>query len=330
MAYRIRLQSTGHSFESHPRESILHAGLNAGLNLTHSCENGSCGECKARLLQGNIEAIKHSDFTLTELERADNQFLMCCHQALSDCRIEAAEVNDPADIPEQRLLGKIGRVEQLNDQVVEFSVRLQRSKGLKFLAGQSVSLFFDGMRPKSLPMANCPCDSSRLRFQLRRRDDAFSEFVFNTLKKGREVIVAGPQGDFALDEESDRSLLFIAWESGFAPISSLIDHAISQNPDRRIRLIWLGETASSHYLENQCRAWRDALEDFDYQLVKTNRLIAQGFHSTIQQVLKQTMPIDTWDLYMTVPPSVQYAACQLFCEAGLPATQIKVALMQHA
>jgi CDP-4-dehydro-6-deoxyglucose reductase len=322
MAYRIRLQSTGHSFESHPRESILHAGLNAGLNLTHSCENGSCGECKARLLEGEIEAIKHSDFMLSELERADNQFLMCCHQALSDCRIEASEVNDPADIPEQRLLGKVGRVDQLNDHVVEFSVRLQRSKGLKFLAGQSVSLCFDGMRPRSLPMANCPCDGSRLRFQLRRRDDAFSEFIFNTLKKGREVIVAGPQGDFALDEESDRSLLFITWESGFAPISSLIDHAISQNPDRRIRLVWLGETASSHYL--------DALDDFDYQLVKTNGLIAQGFHSTIQQVLKQTMPIDAWDLYMTVPPSVQYAACQLFCEAGLPASQIKVALMQHA
>ena len=67
-------------------------------------------------------------------------------------------------------------------------------------------------------------------------------------KQGTEVTLRGPCGDFTLDEESLRPLVFIAWESGFAAVSSLIDHAIQKDENRSIDLYWLSAIPRGHYL----------------------------------------------------------------------------------
>jgi CDP-4-dehydro-6-deoxyglucose reductase len=36
-------------------QTLLDATIEAGLHLTHSCQNGYCGSCRARLLAGAIE-----------------------------------------------------------------------------------------------------------------------------------------------------------------------------------------------------------------------------------------------------------------------------------
>ena len=330
MSHRIRVNGSDHEFEAEPSQSVLHAGLAAGLNLDHNCANGSCGECRARLLEGNLERIRYHDYRISEVEAEQGWFLMCCHRAASDLTIEAHESSRAADIPEQHLVAKIGKIERLQDDVIQFSVRTPRSKGLHFLAGQEVSLQFDGMRPKHLPIASCPCDAIALRFHLRRReDDPFSELVFERLKKGREVVVSGPLGDFTLDEESSRPIVLVAWETGFAPIASLIDHVIQKDPEREIHLYWLSAFPRGHYLSNYCRAWVDALDHFHYHSIDLAPVGAQDFESVFAQIARTHSPLPDWDIYLTLPAGEQYRACKLLCDAGMPADQMKVALLQH-
>jgi len=53
----------------------------AGLTLYTSCEQGVCGTCLTRVLEGEPE---HRDQYLTPEERAANdQFLPCCSRARS-------------------------------------------------------------------------------------------------------------------------------------------------------------------------------------------------------------------------------------------------------
>ncbi len=268
MSYKITVRPSGHNFEAEPSETLLQAGLRAGLNLGHSCATGSCGDCRARLLAGEISPLNHYDYRFSELEKQQGWFLMCSFRALNDVEVEAHESGSATDIPEQHIHARVSRVERLQDEVVQLTVRAPRSGGLRFLAGQGVTLSFKGMRLKTLPIASCPCDSMQLRFHIRRRDDdPFSEFIFEDLRKGREVMLHGPSGNFTLDEESDRPLVFIAWESGFAPIGSLIDHAIQKDENRSIDLYWLSAIPRGHYLSNYCRAWRDVLDDFRYHSI---------------------------------------------------------------
>ena len=67
-----------------------------------------------------------------------------------------------------------------------------------------------------------------LHFQIPRLPgNAFSDHVFNFLRKGDPVELTGPGGDFILDEKSTHPLVFIAWRTGFGPIRSLVEQAMA-------------------------------------------------------------------------------------------------------
>jgi CDP-4-dehydro-6-deoxyglucose reductase len=320
----ITLFPTGHAFRAEPRETILEAGLRAGFNLNHSCATGTCGSCRARLVAGQVALSQPHDFTFSAAERAAGWFLMCRNRAVRDLLVEAAEHDTPAAIPEQRINARVARLERLQEEVVLLQVRTPRSGGLRFLAGQSASLCFEGMAPVELPIASCPCDTLHLRFHLRRRpEDAFSDFVFDRLQKGHPLALCGPRGDFTLDESSERPLLFVAWESGFARVQGLIDHALQLNPERQIHLYWLSSIPSGHYLSNYCRAWVDALDDFHYHSIDLSPHGATTPGRVFEDIASGHGSLQQWDAYLVLPPELLARARAAFAAAGMPTEQLR-------
>lgn len=318
MSFKVTLQPSGHKFPSEPSETLLEAGLRAGLNLDHSCANGSCGDCRARLLNGSVEVARHGDFRLSEVERQQGYLLTCCCRAASDVEIEAHESGTAAEIPKQSVSAKVSRVEALQPGVVQITVRMPRSGGLQFLAGQSVALKFDGQPAAQLPIASCPCDSVQLRFHLRHRpEDAFSHFAFEALRRGAELEIVGPSGEFTLDEDSERPLVFVAWESGFAPVSSLIDHAIQKDENRSIDLYWLSAIPRGHYLSNQCRAWRDVLDDFRYHSIDLEPAGSDRIDDVIERVARVHGLLADHDFYLALPPEALEQALASLRDAGV-------------
>lgn len=330
MSYRITVRPSGHTFEAEPSETLLQAGLRAGLNLDHSCANGSCGDCRARLLSGAIQPLGHCDYRFNESDKQQGWFLLCNSRADGDVEIESHESGSAAEIPTQQIPARVSKLERLQEEVIQLSVRAPRSSGLRFLAGQGVTLAFDGMRPKTLPIASCPCDSVQLRFHIRRRDgDPFSDFVFNRLRKGRDMVLQGPCGDFTLDEESTRPLVFIAWESGFAPVSSLIDHAIQKDENRSIDLYWLSAIPRGHYLSNYCRAWRDVLDDFRYHSIDLRPAGTEQLDPVIQRIVRVHASLESSDFYLALPEGALQTAQAYFEESRVPVAQIRLGPLKH-
>lgn len=330
MSYRITVNPSGHTFDAEPSETLLQSGLRAGLNLTHGCANGSCGECRARLVSGEIAPMRHFDFRFSEREKQQGWFLLCSCQAMGDVSFVAHETGTAAEIPEQRVRAKVSRVDQLQDDVVQLTLRAPRSGGLHFLAGQSVALTFDGLRTKMLSIASCPCDSIQLRFHLRRREnDPFSAFVFDSVRKGDEVELRGPLGDFTLDEDSERPLVFLAWESGFAAISSLIDHAIQKDENRSMDLYWLSAIPRGHYLSNYCRAWRDVLDDFRYHSIDLVPAGDECIDDVVDRVIRVHSLLADHDYYLALPDQVIQRAHELLRAADVPEAQIRSCLLRH-
>ena len=331
MSYKITVRPSGHTFEAEPSETVLQAGLRAGLNLGHSCANGGCGDCRARLLKGEISVLDHHDYRFSELERQQGWFLMCICQASNDVEIEAHESGSATDIPEQHIHARVSKVERLQDEIVQLTLRTPRSGGLRFLAGQAVTLSFAGMRLKTLPIASCPCDSVQLRFHIRRRaDDPFSEFVFERLRRGREVMLHGPSGDFTLDEESDRPLVFIAWESGFAPVGSLIDHAIRKDENRSIDLYWLSAIPRGHYLSNYCRAWRDVLDDFRYHSIDLEPAGDERLERVVERIVRVHTTLPDSDFYLALPQGALGTALAFLQQAGVAEKRIHTTSLTRA
>lgn len=265
MAYNITILPSSRSFPSEGSSTLLEAGLHSGLALGYGCSNGNCGECLARVVSGEVRKIRHHDYLISLEERARGQVLMCCNTAVSDVVLEAPEAQSSQEIPRQEITARVRSIEVLNDDVALLHLKTPRTQRLRFLAGQQVKLGGENLPEASHPISSCPCDEMNLHFQIPRlADNDFSDAIFEHLKKGDPVRIVGPEGSFVLNENSTRSLVFIAWHTGFAPVKSLIEHAMSLEKAASIQLVWMTRNRKDRYQDNLCRSWQDAFDNFQY------------------------------------------------------------------
>lgn len=328
MPKTVRVRPSGHQFPVERAETILTAGLREGLNLDYHCGNGSCGECRARLLSGTVDSVCGSDFRFSPAEQARGYILTCCSTPSSDVEIEAHETGSAAEIPFQELDARIAKLERLSDEVMQVHVRTPRAGTLRFLAGQHATVMTnDGTFSRELSLASCPCDGLHLRFHVRRNDgEPFSEYLFGRARKADTLNLKGPRGDFTLDEGSGRSLLFVAYGTGFAPVNSLIEHAIALQWAQPIQLHWIAENAAGRYLANYCRSWVDALDEFDFHGWDAG---AAGLRDSIAVIAREGAPLEEVDVYLALPRSVRDEARDAFLQAGLPASQLRIDDLDH-
>ena len=262
MSAHVTIRPSGHEFFVEGNDTLLEAALRNGVSLNYGCSNGNCGECRARLVSGEIKKVHAHDYVLKQAEKDAGVFLMCSCAPVNDVVIEAA-VAGARDIPVQEIGTKIKSIEIFNPGMAALHLLAPRSQRLRYLGGQSVRLSANGVSGR-YALASCPCEDRHLEVQIpRRTGDAFSERLFDTLKTNDSVVVEGPYGEFVLDEESSRPVIFLAFGAGFAPVKSLIQHAMSLDMAESMELHWLADE-SGHYQDNLCRAWGDALDNFSY------------------------------------------------------------------
>jgi len=262
MSAHVTIQPSGHEFFVEGNDTLLEAALRNGVSLNYGCSNGNCGDCKARLLSGEVKKVHAHDYVLKQTEKDAGVILLCSYAPVNNVVIEA-NVAGARDIPVQQLSAKVKSVEVFNPQMAALHILAPRSQRLRFLGGQSIQLGINGVSGR-YAIASCPCEDRHIEVQIPHHpDDAFAEALFTTLKANDTVAVEGPFGEFVLDEDSPRPVIFLAFGAGFAPIKSLIQHAMSLELTESMDLHWLADGAG-HYQDNLCRAWTDALDNFNY------------------------------------------------------------------
>lgn len=334
MTAHVRILPSGHDFFVEGTASLLEAGLRAGLALDYACSNGNCGRCKARLVSGQVEKIRSHDYVLSEAEKANSEFLMCCNAAVTDVVIEAVEAHGVADIPRQKIDTKVKKIQYPNEHVALLHLKTPRSNRLRFLAGQYASLRHQGAEQAAdVSIASCPCDDMNLHFQIPRDDSGFSRHVFGELKSGDVVQLEGPAGDFVLDEDSYNSLAFICCNTGFAPVKSLIEHAMALDIAENIHLFWITADAEDRYLDNLCRSWDDALDNFHFHPVDSSLADAGDSVGESQNVMDHILshiaqPAD-YDFYVAGNTAIIGSCRAALLQRGVSEKQLKVDNLNH-
>ena len=262
MSAHVTIQPSGHEFFVEGNDTLLEAALRNGVSLNYGCSNGNCGDCKARVVSGEVKKVHAHDYVLKEAEKDAGMILMCSYAPVNDVVIEAG-VAGARDIPVQQLTAKVKSVEVFNPHMAALHILAPRSQRLRYLGGQSVDVSINGVRGR-YAIASCPCEDRHIEIHVPRRPgDAFAEAVFQQINLNDTVNLEGPYGEFVLDEDSPRPVIFLAFGAGFAPIKSLIQHAMSLELAESMDLHWLADEAG-HYQDNLCRAWTDALDNFNY------------------------------------------------------------------
>ncbi|GAB4354778.1 MAG: hypothetical protein Kow006_20750 [Gammaproteobacteria bacterium] len=311
--YRVALFPSGRSFFVEPGQTILEAALTAGITLPYQCANGSCGDCRARIVEGRARQTEHSDYVFGGADRERPMLLTCRSTPLSDLVIESALSNDARDIPRQHIETTVRARQLLNDgDILILTLRTPRSNTLRFLAGQQVSLRITGVGQRNKSIASCPCNGRDLQFHFRRnRNDAFSEYLFTTADISSPIEVVGPHGELVFDDTSDRPVILVAYDTGFSAMKSLIEHIISLENDQPIHLYRILPGEEEAYLHNQCRAWADALNSFRFTELRDTD--AEGI---VQTITAHHDPLDDYDIYMALPDALTQELEDLLVERG--------------
>lgn len=331
MTAQVTVLPSKHDFLVEGQDTLLEAAMRSGIPLSYGCSGGNCGLCKARLVSGEVKKTRHHDFVIPDTEREQGYILLCSNTAVSDVVLEAPVADSVQDIPFQQITAKVKTKGEINEDMILLHLQTPRIQRLRFLAGQRVTLRVGQSFSADLPIASCPCDDRNVLFHLHRHPgNLFSDYVFEHLRQNESVEIEGPQGEFILHEKSPRPLYFLAFDGGFAPIKSLIEHAMSLDAES-IHLYWIGSSKAHIYIPNVARAWDDALDNFHYtELVAGFDLCAvSGKRETslvhqLKNIVESDGEMLQGDIYLAGPESALGIAEQFFLGRGLPKTRVFV------
>lgn len=333
MVAQVRLLPGGREFFVEGSDNILEAALRAGISLPYGCSDGSCGLCMARIVSGQIQKVREPVYTLSAQELARGQALLCSHAALTDLVIEAPPAPRAQDIPRQQLQAQVKAIEFPVPDVAVLHLRPPASTRLRFLSGQHVRLTLGDGASAEYPVASCPCEERSLQFHVRRQEgNAIAEKIFAGMHDSEVIGVDGPYGGFVLQEGSDGPLLFIAADDGFAPIKSLIEHALALDVAEIMHLYWFGLHGQGLYLDNLCRAWADALDNFLYTPVRLlPEPAADGMATSttplsghLERLVRDQPDLEAFEVYLAGPPDFVEFTRDFLRRHGLPERQLHV------
>ncbi|MBS0310595.1 MAG: flavodoxin oxidoreductase, partial [Proteobacteria bacterium] len=107
-------------------------------------------------------------------------------------------------------------------------------------------------------------------------------------------------------------VIFLAFGAGFAPIKSLIQHAMSLELAESMDLHWLADEAG-HYQDNLCRAWADALDNFNY----LPHALTDDPEAVLQSIVMDYPDLHRFDVYAAGTATQLEQARRHFVAEGL-------------
>jgi len=322
MTFTITLRSGGDRFIAEKGETILEAALRNGHVFPYGCRNGSCGTCKGRVIEGAIRYRASTLTGITEEERHAGHALFCQAQPVSDLVIEAREIAGVEDLAIRKLPCRVARIERLNGEVIRLFLKLPASERLQFLAGQYIDILLPNGKRRSYSLANAPHDMAFLELHIRRyHGGLFSDQACHTLHEKSLLRIEGPLGTFFLREDSARPMIMVAGGTGFAPVKSMIEHALANNLERPIYLYRGARRRRDLYLHELAAEWASGHDAIHYVPVLSEPETGDGWRGRTglvhKAVLADFSDLDGYEVYTCGPPGMIRAVQNTFPEKGL-------------
>ena len=338
MRIQINARNRGFEFEARSRESVLYAGLRAGVPLPYECATGTCGTCKARLVSGRLRDGWPEAPGRKHLKPEQGEFLMCQCAAESDVTLQVAQLinaADPGGCSPDACPGVLRGARPLAPEVMAFGVELDRPRD--FDAGQFMVLAAPGVDGyRAFSMVNFERGARRLDFVAKRKPGGgVSEWLFGARRDGEPLVLFGPLGAATFYPTLGRNLLCIAGGSGIAGMMSILARAVGERYFERYRgWVFFGvRTLRDAFFLDELSSYTPgvsitvALSDEQVPATATQRWPALFFaHGLVHEVAGKAMAGKYENVRAYVagpPPAVDAALRMLLLEAKLTSDNIR-------
>ncbi len=317
-------------------QPVLEAALAAGLNLPHSCKSGHCGSCRARLRSGQVSYPNGVPLGITAAEQAAGHILLCQARAQSDLVVEARFIAGVGEVEIKTLPARIAALAPLAPDVMQVLLRLPTVERLRFRAGQYLDVLLPDGRRRSFSIASPPHDSELIELHVRRvAGGGFSERLFGPAGAGAPadgpltleslLRIEGPVGQFVYRDGTGAALM-VAGGTGFAPLKSMLRHALETGLRRDIHLYWGARHTQDLYEEARVLEWVREHPRLRFTAVLSEATVAEAAHHRVgfvhDAVLADYPDLAAFEVYAAGPPAMIEAVRAAFPRRGLPAGQL--------
>lgn len=328
MSFKVEVMPSGHQFEVKEGQIVLDAALDAGVILPYSCRSGSCISCKGKVLEGDYDPGIGTEQIMSPDEMAEGYTLFCQTTAESDLVIESAEVRLETDIITRKMPARVIKLEQLNNDVMLVQLQMPSTEPFRYSAGQSLDFIFKDNVRRTYSIAVAPKEGQPVELHVQHMPGGmFGDRLFGVAEKPiklREILrIEGPLGTFFLREESDKPMVFVANNTGFAPLKAIMESIIAKGITRPITFYWGGRRPQDLYMNDLVEQWARDLPFFKYVSVLSEALAEDNWQGRIgavhQAVLDDFEDLSGYQVYACGSPSVVESARKAFTkERALP------------
>jgi len=160
--YTVRVEPLDRVVECRADQAILDACLRAGVWLPHACTHGTCGTCKAIVLEGNVDHGDASPYALLDSEREEGCALICVAKARSDLVIEGEiDAEEGVEVhPVRDYTGTVELLDEVSPDVRRLFIALDRP--LSFNPGQYIQLVMPDGDSRPYSVASTPATPDRI------------------------------------------------------------------------------------------------------------------------------------------------------------------------
>jgi toluene monooxygenase electron transfer component len=231
MRIQINARNRGFQLEAVAGEQLLYTGLRSGIDLPYECATGTCGTCKAKVVEGRVRDAWPQAPGRKYTKRENNEYLLCQCTAETDLTLEIATFVNEAE-PGACLPADCGGVLRsprlLTHDVMAFSVELDDPQD--FDAGQFMVIAAAGVEGyRAYSMVNYERGANRLEFVAKRKaGGGFSEWLFTANRDGASLRLFGPLGKATFYPGLSKNVLCIAGGTGVAGMISILSRAVAE------------------------------------------------------------------------------------------------------
>ena len=299
-------------------QTLLAAALDAGIDYPHGCKAGRCGNCKSRLVSGEVDLLEHTRFALSDEEREAGLILAC--RALPKSDVTVAWLGDEETLPAHPLVRTGAEVVSVEEATHDIRIlRLRPKRGpMMFSAGQYVTLALPGLPPRDYSMASRPGEGI-LEFHVRLVQKGRVSAAVRRLVPGDLLEIEGPRGSAHLRPGHTGPILAVAGGSGLAPVQAILASLVDLGMRQPVR-VYLGvrEERDIYGLEAlQALARRHG----DMQVTPVLSMGQPGSgHRTgfVHEAVRADLPaLKGWCCYTAGPPAMIDALTETALAAGL-------------
>ena len=245
MEHKIQILPSAIEFRAPEHMPILDSALNAGYNLKYSCNNGSCGECKAKVIKGHVDQGNDLD-GLSDAERSEGYILTCCAKPQSPLILEATYYPELDGIKRVTLPCKVASIDFLTPDIAVIKLRFPPGTKFDYLPGQYIDLIHKATR-RSYSIANTQKSYDGIELHIRKvTGGVFSQLVFEDLKQEQLLRLEGPLGTFFV-QRSAAPVIFLAGSTGFAPVKAMVESLLEEQTERQISIYWGSQNEAGLY-----------------------------------------------------------------------------------